>query len=174
MAAPKLKTALSAVAGATLALTPLTAANSQRVQDVSVTNIEQINLPMRDARGIQIRGVQMAAAMDSEGGQIMVFFGDDPRAFEAAKQGARMAIADGVPLRGMMVADPVTPETAGESQISGSDQVTFYADGILTGTIDNADRNPERLALMVRSELKRGQGVLENGRQLAANTATLN
>ena len=122
----------------------------------------------------QQSSLELVAAMSSEGGQVMVFYGDDPRAFEAAKRGARLAIADGVPLSGMIVADPVRSETVGDSQISGSNQVTFYADGILTGTIDNADRDPDQLPTMVRGELQRGQGVLQNNQRLAANTATMN
>ncbi|KPM17707.1 hypothetical protein [Citromicrobium sp. WPS32] len=159
MAHAKLKSLLGAAAGVALIATPVASGQAQdaRVQTVAA---DQVRLPMRDARGVQLRGVQMAAAMDSRDAQIVVFYGDSPAALEAAKQGAREAIAAGLPVRGMMVADPLEPQIVGGSQISGRNQIEFYANGTSTAIIDNVDRAPQRVAGMVRAELERGYNVV--------------
>lgn len=145
-------------------------AQDAQIQQVAAVDIDGVRLPMRDVRGLQPRGIQMSAAMASAGAQVLVFYGDDPAAFEAAKRGAKMAIAAGVPLRGMMVADPLEPEVVGGTQISGRNQIEFYAGGGRTNTIDSPERQPERVANMVQAELVRGWGWLRS-HNVAVNDA---
>lgn len=69
MAAPKLKTALSAVAGATLALTPLTAANSQQAEFQEVA-AAQITSDADRAAGAWVRenpsGISVSVRLGAE------------------------------------------------------------------------------------------------------------
>ena len=159
MAQAKLKSLLGAAAGVALIATPVASGQAQdaRMQTVAA---DQIQIPIRDARGAELRAVQMSAAMGSRGSQIVVFYGDSDAAYQAAQQGARQAMAAGIPVRGMMLADPLKPQVVGGSQISGSNQIEFYADGTITGTIDNVDRAPQRVAGMVRAELERSYNVV--------------
>ena len=59
------------------------------------------------------------------------------------KDGARQALAEGLPLKGVILASPLTPKIVEGVQISGSSQISCYADGQLTGTTDNADKPGE-------------------------------
>ena len=166
MALPKraLGAALASAAALATPIAQPAMAEDARTQQVA---LQDIRLPMKDARGAEARAVQMSAAMVSKGKQVLVFYGDDARAFEETKRGAREAIAAGVPLAGMIVASPLDPRSVGEYHIAGSNQVEFYADGQRTGTIDNVDKEPHRVANMVRTELQRGFDIIQSRRQLA-------
>jgi hypothetical protein len=122
-------------------------------QQQNVTATQQIKVPTRDARGGDYEAIMMGAAAASKGAQVLVFFGDNEAAFASAKEGARNAIAQGLPLKGMIVGSPLTPKTVNGFHISGSNQLIFFTDGTQTSIIDNPDGS---ISGSVVAELQRG------------------
>ena len=104
---------------------------------VSVFAAGSVSVPIRDARGTQEDGVQMAAAAISDNSQVIVFFGDDYEAWDTTVRAANGVLEQGkVPLRGIILADPLRPVFKNGFKISGEQEIELYADGQLTGTIE--------------------------------------
>jgi len=160
--------ALGMAAGPTVAPAFAQSAQVQQTaayaQDVA---IQDINIPVRDLRDNQIRGVQMMAAMASKDTQLMIFYGDSQDALDQTFYGAKQAVASGVPLAGVIVASPAEPDTIDGERMTGTNRVEFYADGQRTGAFDRIDTQPHRVAGLVRNELLRGQDIMQSRRALA-------
>ncbi|MCB2062387.1 MAG: hypothetical protein KDE25_02830 [Novosphingobium sp.] len=168
MALPKFGEALrNATMGlAALGMSAPAMANDSDMQQVAA--VQAIRIPVKDSRGIQSRAIQMSAAMVSKGAQVLVFYGDNQEAFDRMYEGAQQAKAAGVPLAGIIVASPLEPEVVHGVQIAGTNQIEFYADGARTSTIDSPEREPQRVARLVRAELLRGQDIMREQRRQVA------
>ena len=123
-------------AGKEAAEPPVAAENVQPAASVT----QEIAVPIRDARGAQEDGIQMAAAIASKDAQVIVYFGNDYEAYKSIVRAAQDILAeDEIPLRGIILADPLEPEFVNGYQISTDQEIEFYANGHRTATILNPD-----------------------------------
>ena len=82
----------------------------------------------------------MAAAIASKDAQVIVYFGNDYEAYKSILRAAQDILAeDEIPLRGIILADPLEPEFVNGYQISTDQEIEFYANGHRTATILNPD-----------------------------------
>lgn len=101
----------------------------------TVTNISQIKVPMKDARGAQGEGVRLGAAVASKGSNVIVFYGDvttDAKAnaaLQSTMRAVREVIAEGrIPFKGIIVADAsAIPREIGTYEAESAIQI--YNDG---------------------------------------------
>ena len=75
------------------------------VDGASPAAIKDVIVPIRDSRGINLSTIQVSAGAASNEGIVVVFYGSDRQAFAEMKEAMRRAIADGKPVRGMMMSD---------------------------------------------------------------------
>jgi len=142
--------------------------SQSRAANVLPVAVQDIRIPVKPSKGIGARAIQMSAAMVSANTQVLVFYGDSQEAFDRMYEGAQRAKAAGVPIAGIIDASPLKPEVVQGVQIAGSNQIEFYADGQVTATIDNADKETASLARDVTDELLRGYNQIIRPRQKAA------
>lgn len=153
MALPKLKSIAAGVFAAGLALAPMAPIQEARADNAgaptaqTVSTQQKAKVAVSDARGAGERAVQMAAAMESRSSQVIVFYGENQAALASTWDAAQSAIAQGLPVKGIVRADPLTPKTVNGVHISGANQIEFYADGDLTATIDNPGPTVGKLVL---------------------------
>ena len=106
----------------------------------------EIEVPLRDSRGIGEDAIQAGAAALSIESIVIVFFGNDAKAYIAVVSAARDIIAEGeIPLRGLILADPLETVYSNGYLISGRQEVEIYVDGQLTNTIELPRRDLEKL-----------------------------
>ena len=68
---------------------------------------QQVEVPMIDARTNSVGAVNFAAVAQSDDSIIVVFYGKDRNLFNDAKEATREAIAEGLPVRGMVFGPPI-------------------------------------------------------------------
>lgn len=141
----RLGATLAAAATAGLVAAP-TLAQSQdqmpaQMTQTATTNITDVRVPMRDARGVDVGALRLGVAgMSANMNQIVVYYGEDSQVFESIREGARGVIAEGeLPLRGIVIASPKEEQRSGQYLISSQHQLEVWSDGQITSTIDNPD-----------------------------------
>ncbi len=84
-----------------------------------------VHVPMLDARTISADAVHVSGvALSSNREIVIIFYGQDRSLFNDAKEAAREAIADGLPVRGMVFGPPSAPPT-------GQSNIEVFANGLL-------------------------------------------
>ena len=129
------KTGATTLALATL-LTFFSAASNtaQAEEDVTLAHVEsgtvenvsyqQIQVPVNDARHVGVEAVKFGAAQASNDQLLLVIYGKNQSLFNQTYEAAQQLIADGYPLRGIIVGPTDHPE-----------QVDVYTDTQLYDTI---------------------------------------
>ena len=101
-------------------------ANAQDVKPVKHAPAS-VHVPMLDARTNGVAAVQVSGvALSSNREIVIIFYGQDRSLFNNAKEAAREAIADGLPVRGMVFGPPI-------NQSSG---IEIFANGLLVNRSD--------------------------------------
>lgn len=124
--------------------TPTAHADDQQyVTPASNASYENVNVPVMDMREGTPHGVSMTAgAATSNQRMVVVYFGDNDEFFETLKDGLRPLMANpNIPLRGIILSDPLEIEYSNGIPLNGREQLIIYANGMLTNIIDNPDIN---------------------------------
>ena len=126
-------------------------------QDEPVASITQeIVVPLDDARGIGEDAVQAGASALSNDSQVIVYFGDNYEAYKSIVSAAQDIIAeDKIPLKGIILADPLEPEFVNGYQISTDQEIEIYADGQKTSTIMNPHAGVGNLKNDIKDRLQK-------------------
>ena len=106
---------------------------------------ENINIPSADLRGEDLEVVRYKALANSSDGHVVVFFGEDVPAFEALKTALRKAIAEGVPIKALILASPRPTKTFGQYKVGTPNQIKFFAAERGIGTLTNVQKEVETL-----------------------------
>lgn len=125
----KLIRVLGAAAG--IALTPAISAHGEEAEHPIA--LEDIQVPLEDARGVGVDGVQATAAYLSDDAQVIVLYGPTKETFREVIQAARRVLYDkSTALKGVIVASPTGNGYGTE--------IAFYVDGQLSATILGAEK----------------------------------
>ena len=104
-------------------------ANAQDVKPVKHAPAS-VHVPMLDARTISADAVHVSGvALSSNREIVIIFYGQDKNLFNDAKEAAREAIANGIPVRGMVFGPPSGPPT-------GQSNLEVFANGLLISPPD--------------------------------------
>ena len=74
-------------------------------------SVEKVKVPMRDVRGADLYSVRGSAGIASQGHIVIIFGSGNGAALEETKESARQAIANGLPVRGILVSDAYPSDT---------------------------------------------------------------
>lgn len=123
-----LKTAGTAALAGMIAFSPMAAAAGSSEPAVRPASVEEVQVPMRDVRGVNPEFLIVAAAEVSNDSILVIFYGQDRDAFYAVREATREAIFEGYPVKGMFIA-------------KGESAVQIYADAQLFSSIPKPGAN---------------------------------
>lgn len=156
MAAPKgMNKAFAAGAGAlAVAVSALGASVPSHAQQLQPVAANTVNVPIRNAQDAQPEGLRFAAAQQSSGNyQVLVVYGSDQRVIDATIQAAGDAIAEGYPVRGVII-----------GTASAAPSIDFYAGSQRTATFDS---NAILDVRQIKGEIARGNTLMHQVREAA-------
>ena len=113
---------------------------SGTAQDVS---LQHVRVPMSDARHIELDGVKFSATHASDDALVLVVYGKNQDLFNRTHEAAKLVIAEGYPLRGIIVGPTDQPE-----------QVDVYTDGQLYDSISKERDSSEMLLFYDRDVIR--------------------
>ena len=100
-----------------------------------------VQVPVRDARGVELSGLRLgAASLSNNMQQVIIYYRENKEVFAAIREGARGVLIEGVlPLRSIIIASPKKEIRSGRYYISSASQLEVWTDGQITTAIDNPD-----------------------------------
>jgi hypothetical protein len=105
----------------------------------SLAPAREVEVPVFDATEMSANAADVTAAAASGGTLIVAYFGNNREALALIWDATRDALAQGKPVKMMVMAAPFEDKIVNGYEIRSAEQVRIYADGITTTVIEDPD-----------------------------------